>query len=42
MAIESHQPIRMIVSDLDGTLLGRNSEVPPENAKALQRAAARA
>ena len=30
----------MIVSDLDGTLLGRNSEVPPANAEALQRAAA--
>ena len=30
----------MIVSDLDGTLLGKNSEVPPANAEALQRAVA--
>ena len=30
----------MIVTDLDGTLLGKNSEVPPVNAEALQRAAA--
>ncbi len=29
----------MIVTDLDGTLLGRNSEVPAANAEALQRAA---
>ncbi len=32
-------PVRMIVTDLDGTLLGRNSEVPAANAEALQRAA---
>ena len=34
------QQVRMIVTDLDGTLLGRNSEVVPENAAALRRAAA--
>ena len=41
MKANQHEQIQMIVSDLDGTLLGNNSKVPPENALALQKAAAR-
>ena len=33
-------PVRMIVTDLDGTLLDRNRKIPEGNARALRRAAA--
>lgn len=41
MAANDVSPVRLIVSDLDGSLLVPGGKVPPENARALRRACVR-